>query len=121
MEEEKRKAIRIEKSLVALYSKDEKTWDMTHVRNISETGMQLTTMYSLSQDENLIFLVKIPFQPFEWIELQGKVVESTELKTVFEESVAGTQVTRIKFVNLKEEQKNLIREYVDWFLEKEGL
>ena len=122
MEEEKRQAILIKKTLVAMYTpdvdKDKKTWDATIIRDISERGMQVTTNKQFSPDEILTFFIKIPFRPFQWIEVNGRVVASDDLKTVFDESVAGAHITRVEFVDLKENQKELIKAYIEWFMDK---
>lgn len=120
MEKERRESVRIKKFLVALYSRDKKTWDMTHIRDISDKGMQITTAGALTSGEILTFLIKIPFKPFEWIEINGKTVESSELKTVFDKPVANTHITRIEFVDLREDHKKLICEYIEWFLSRKG-
>jgi len=120
MEEERRKAVRIKKSLTAQYSKDKNFWDTTFIRDISEFGMQITTTGQLPTDAILTVRVKFPSKPFEWTEINGKVVGSTEMKTGFKESVASTHITRIQFVDLKEEHKKLIHEYIEWFLSKKG-
>jgi len=121
MEYNKRKTIRIDKSFVVMYTFDfaknnNKKWDMAIVRDISETGMQLTTMRRLSSKALIKFLIKIPFNPFQWIELNGKaVVDSKELKSSFKEAVTDTHITRIKFIGLKDDTNRLLRKYIEWF------
>jgi hypothetical protein len=66
------------------------------------------------------FLIKIPSRPLEWIEFTGRVVGSEGLKAISGVAVAGSHITRVEFINLKENQKELIREYIAWFLTKEG-
>jgi c-di-GMP-binding flagellar brake protein YcgR len=124
MGEERRKSVRIKKLLTVRYSysldKDEKKWDMTVIKDISETGMSVTTHRPFSPNEIMTFLIKIPTRPLEWIEFTGRVVGSEELKAISGESVRGAHITRIEFINLKEDQEELIREYITWFLSKEG-
>ena len=115
MGEEKRKSVRIKKALTVRYcygvDKADKKWDMTLIMDISEAGMCITTRQRFSLNDILTFLIKVPSMPLEWLEFTGRVVESKE-------SMVGTHLTRIEFMNLKEDQKKLIREYVTWFLTK---
>jgi len=124
MGEERRKSVRIKKGLTVRYSygidKDGKKWDITAIRDISETGMCITTHKQFLPNDIITFLIKIPSRPLEWIEFTGRVVGSEKRMTIFGESVASSHITRVEFINLKEDQKELIREYITWFLTKEG-
>jgi c-di-GMP-binding flagellar brake protein YcgR len=124
MVEEKRKSVRIKKVLTVRYGygidKDDKKWDITAIRDISETGMCITTQQNFLPNDIITFLIKIPSRPLEWIEFTGRVVGSEELKAISGEAVRGAHITRIEFINLKETHKELIREYITWFLSKEG-
>ena len=124
MGEERRKSVRIKKALTVRYSygidKDGKKWDITAIRDIGETGMSITTHQRFSLSDIVTFLIKIPSRPLEWIEFTGRVVGSEELRAISGEVVAGSHITRVEFINLKEDQKELIREYITWFLTKEG-
>ena len=124
MQEERRKAVRIKKFLTVRYSygvsQEHRKWDMTVIRDISETGMSITTAQHFPPNEVLTFLIKIPSKPLEWIEFIGRVVGSEELKSASGGAFRGAHITRVEFINLKGTQKELIREYVTWFLSKEG-
>jgi len=124
MVEERRKSVRIKKLLTVRYSylvnNNEKKWDITAIRDISETGMSVTTQHKFSPNDIVIFLIKIPSRPLEWIEFTGSVVGSEELRAISGEAVAGSHIMRVEFINLKEDQKELIREYIIWFLTKGG-
>lgn len=107
MENEKRKAPRIEKVLVAKYSpssQEADCWDSTMLKNISTEGILLYTKKAFACGEILKLLIKIPSDPFHWMEAKGKVVESL------------ANITRIEFAGLNEEQRKLIRDYVEWFI-----
>jgi len=123
MVEEKRKSVRIKKLLTVRYSysldNDEKKWDMTVIKDISETGMSFTTHQQFLPNDIVTFLIKIPSRPLEWIEFTGRVMGSEKRMAIPGESVANLHITRIEFINLKEGQKELIREYITWFLSKE--
>ncbi len=124
MGEERRKSVRIKKVLTVRYSygvnKDEKKWDITAIRDISETGMSVSTHCKFSPNDIVTFLIKIPSRPLEWIEFTGRVVGTEDLKAISGETLTGAHITRVEFINLKEDQKELIREYITWFLTKEG-
>ena len=115
MGEERRKSVRLKKALTVRYcysvDKADKKWDITTIKDISEAGMYITTHQQFSLNDILTFLIKVPSRPLEWVEFTGRVVESKESKV-------GRHLTRIEFMNLKEEQKELIREYITWFLTK---
>ncbi len=107
MENEKRKAPRIEKVLVAKYSlssQEADCWDSSMLKNISTEGILLYTKKTFAPEEILKLLIKIPSDPFHWMETKGKVVESR------------ANITRIKFTELNEEQRKLVRDYVEWFI-----
>jgi len=124
MEEEKRQTVRIKKALIAMYrfhnDVDKDSWDQTQIRDICEKGMLITTMKCFQPNDVLTFLVKLPMNPFQWIEFNGRVVESKDLKTVHDEAIVGTYITRVEFVGIKEEHKELMRVYIAWFLTKKG-
>ena len=104
--------------MVVQYSKDGIIWDISHIRDFSETGMQVITRGILVAGEILNFRTKIPLEPFDWVEFSGKVIDSTKLKNRFDEAVSDAYITRIELINIKDEQKALLRKYVEWFLNK---
>ena len=107
MEQDKRQAPRIEKMLVAQYCQDSEQpscWDTTAIKNISTKGIFLFTNKSFAKDEIIRLLIKIPFDPFHWMEVKGKVIESL------------TNTTRIMFIELTAEQEKLIHDYVEWLI-----
>ncbi len=124
MVEERRKSVRIKKALTVRYSysvnKDEKKWDIATIRDISETGMSVNTQYKFSPNEIVTFLIKIPSRPLDWIEFTGRIAGTEDSKAASGEILTGTHITRVEFINPKEEQKELIREYIAWFLTKGG-
>ncbi|MDD4938811.1 MAG: PilZ domain-containing protein [Candidatus Omnitrophica bacterium] len=118
MVEERRKSVRIKKMLSVRYAyPDEngvKKWDITSVRDISETGMSITTEHGFSANDTLTFLVKIPSKPLDWEEFTGRVVCSESARP----GSSPLHITRVEFINLRDEQKQLVREYISWFLAK---
>jgi len=122
MGEERRKSIRVKKVISVRYSYDddtgEKKWDMTVLKDISETGMCISTHKLFSPNDIMTFLIKIPTRPLDWIEFTGRVVGAETSKSASGETIGGSHATRVEFINLRDEQKELIREYVAWFLTK---
>ena len=107
MDNERRNAPRIEKALTVKYSLSAQSpscWDSTTVKNISTTGILLNTRKNFPKGEVLKLLIKIPFDPFHWMEIEGKVVDSVE------------NTTRVKFMGLRKEQEQLIHDYVQWLI-----
>lgn len=99
--------------------KGEKKWDMTSVRDLSDTGMSVITNHHFSPNEIVTFLVKIPNMPLEWTEIAGRIIASGIVNSLSTET-ASVYLTRVEFINLKEEHKELIRRYVAWFLSQKG-
>ncbi|MBM3249530.1 MAG: PilZ domain-containing protein [Candidatus Omnitrophica bacterium] len=116
MSEEKREAVRIKKAMVVMYSRDNKAWDTTLLRDISEKGLQITVKEEIAENETLYLMLKIPFRPFEWLEFSGRVRKALHLLTAKEDSVAGSYIVHIEFEGLKSEYKKLIQEYVAWYI-----
>lgn len=117
MEADKRKSVRIKKSLVVQYnykiSQSTTLWNMSTIKDISETGMCIVTDRSFPPNEKMNFRIKIPSRPFEWLEFNGRIVDT-------EASTANIYFARVEFTNLQEEQKGLIGEYIKWFLDNQG-
>lgn len=120
MDSEKRDAERIKKTLVVLFSQDNEKWDISHIKDISLKGIQVTVSTYLETGKNLTLLVKIPFMPFRRLKIKGAVVDSSQLLTPFGEHVAGSYIAHIEFLDLNKEAADLIREYVKWFLSRKG-
>ncbi|MFH1441135.1 MAG: PilZ domain-containing protein [Candidatus Omnitrophota bacterium] len=116
---ERRKAVRIEKSVMALYSMDAyaKNWDMTTVKDISEIGIRISTNRDFSIGETIMLRIKIPLEPFKWLEIKGKVISSSLVKDTKKERVLF-HITQIEFIELKDEDKKLIVKYISWYLNR---
>jgi len=111
MGEERRKSVRVKSTLFLQYALDvegNKRWDITTVKDISETGLCILTGKKFEPEEAITLRLKIPSRPFETIEVSGRVVGSSDAGT------GVTYVTRIEFKDLNDETKSLFHEYVDW-------
>lgn len=118
MDRERRKSLRIKRSLTVQYGylldKDRIKWDMTAIKDINQTGLCISTEKCFPPNEIIYFRIKFPNVPFKSFEFKGKVIESK----------AGGLVTRIEFLDLNEDQKAPLQEYAKWFLstnKREGI
>jgi len=85
-------------------------WDITSVRDISETGLCILTGRQYDPEETITLRLKIPSRPFEKIEVAGRVVGSSS-------AGKGTSfITRIEFKDLAEETRALFHEYLGWLI-----
>ena len=86
---------------------------MSVIKDISEAGICITTNKNFPLGDVINFRIKLPTQPFQWLELYGMVVECEEI-------MPGTYITRAEFMDLKRDQKELIRSYISLVLGKAG-
>lgn len=116
---ERRKAVRIEKSVTVLYSNnfDRLDWNMANVKDVSESGIKITVDKNLPPGEIVALRVKIPLDPFRWLEIKGKVVNSSVIKGAQNDKVLF-YITQITFVDIKDEDKKLIAQYISWYLNR---
>lgn len=117
MDEEKRRSIRITKPLTAQFGvkKDGPiSWDMGRINDIGEYGICLYTSVPLQKEAHCFLKIRMPIAPRKRLDLTGKVVESFKSK-----SKANICTTRLEFLNLDEEQKETLREYIAWALVNE--
>ena len=116
MFEEKRQSIRVKKPLSVQFGIEKKdgsvSWDMSLIRDISETGICLRANTLMEKDTICHLKLKVPIRPSEALELIGKVVSSEESRTNVYEA-------RLTFVGLNETQKEYLREYIAWVLVNE--
>jgi len=116
---EKRENIRIHKSIVAMYRSlgetDHSDWDITAIRNISTGGVIFTAKTGYKNFTHLELLLKIPLEPFNWINFSGKVVESKQLKNIDDFVIGGTYLTRVEFFSVPVENRELLERYIEWF------
>jgi c-di-GMP-binding flagellar brake protein YcgR len=113
MMEERRRSIRVKTMLFIQYSLDvqeSKRWDITTVKDISETGLCIFTGRKFRSEETITLRLKIPSRPFDSIEVKGRVVGSSVSET------GQAFITRIEFKDLNRETKTLFHEYVEWVI-----
>jgi hypothetical protein len=116
MFDEKRRTIRIKKRLQVQFGlqKADGTyhWDICLISDISESGMCLYMDNRLEKDTMCLLKIRIPVHPGEPIELNGKVINSSEGKT-------NMSAVRIQFLELSKEKQQYLREYIAWVLVNE--
>ena len=123
---ERRKCPRIKTAWMAKYSyfiafDGTQHWDMTAIVNISETGFCATTLREFAVGEVLSFEIKVPSRPLAPVKVKARVVESAmRLTPFFEQPIAGTFFTRVEFVEMNEEDREVIKGFVKWFFSKQG-
>jgi hypothetical protein len=112
VKEDRRKNTRIKKNLTVQFASGGNInlkWEMSQIKDISDTGLSITTAENLPEGQNLFIRLKLPTHPYEWIDLEGSVVESKNWG-------GGFWLTRVKFLQLKDEFKTLIKDYIALFL-----
>ena len=119
---EKRGNVRINKPLMGMYSDLNGSvpgeWDVTTLRNISLGGAIFTTKMFYKSPSILRLRLKIPSRPADFLEFDAKVVDSEQLRNVEELSVTGTYLTRVRFASVSPEKKEILREYIEWFIDR---
>lgn len=112
MGEEKRKAFRVKSSLTVQYcfdiNSEEKKWDITTVKDLSESGVSFRTGKPFEVGIFMRLRFKIPARPFDLTEIDAKVISCQIL------GQTTTSMIRAEFINITEETKILLREYVLW-------
>ncbi|MGA2775839.1 MAG: PilZ domain-containing protein [Candidatus Omnitrophota bacterium] len=111
MENERRRSIRIKGTLLIQYSKDNIIWDISPIKDFSETGTKIITRMKFFPGDKLKLRVRIPLKPLECLEFYGKIIDCSE-------SSSQAHITRIEFLDLNDEQKSLIQNYINKLLKK---
>jgi hypothetical protein len=119
MGEEKRKALRVNTSLFVQYcfdvNSEEKRWDITSAKNLSETGVCLQTGKPFEVGATIALRFKIPSRPFDKIEINARVVCSQSI------GQGTTSMIRAEFMDVSEDIKGVLREYVLWMVKNPSL
>ncbi len=114
MPEEKRKSVRVKTTLFVQYcynnSQGNKTWDITTVKDISETGVCVKTVKDFEVGAIISLRFKIPSRPFDKTDIAGKVVTCSRI------GQNNTWITRIDFTDLNNDTKALLHEYISWVI-----
>ncbi len=121
-ENDKRKATRIYKNLMISYGVRNnlgvvEKWDITTVKNFSKTGMVFTSGYICK--DMVDFMIRLPSHPYEPLHINGRVIESSTLKSAGSGSISGTFLTRVEFINLRKEHSDLLNDFIDSLIEND--
>ena len=116
MFEEKRQTVRIKKPLPVQFGiqKPDGTysWDISLIRDISETGICLRASVRFEKGLICLLRINVPLRPGKPEVIKGQVIDTDEIKlNVF--------AVRILFLDLTEDQKKYLREYIAWALVNE--
>ena len=109
--EEKRQSPRIKKAITVQYSvKDlpQAGVDMSQTKDISEEGISFTISNPLALQTILNIKLNIPISE-DSLELEAQVSSCREIRPNIVYSVG------VKFINLSEEQKRLLKDFVQLF------
>ncbi len=119
MDEERRKAVRIKTSLFVQYcfniNSEHKSWDITTVKDLSETGVSLQTGMPFEIGTIIALCFKIPSRPFDKTEINAVVVGCQSI------GQGTTCIVRAEFKNVSDDTRGVLREYVLWMVKNQGL
>ena len=123
MDNDRRRSVRIKKEIMAQYRDDASgtKWDMTSVKNISDSGILIITEKPFTPQTVLTLRLKLPSNPFKCLDIQGRVVTcDSSVSAAYDGSAPSAYSTRVEFSCIDEDCKKLIQDYIKWFLSKEG-
>ncbi|MFA6217155.1 MAG: PilZ domain-containing protein [Candidatus Omnitrophota bacterium] len=107
MENERRKDIRVKKTLyVQCFNQERNIWDMVSIRDISESGICINSDYIFIKDTILTLRLKLAYVSPVPLEINSKVIESKKF------------ITRVQFIDLNEQQRKTIKDYITLFANK---
>ncbi|MFA4888679.1 MAG: PilZ domain-containing protein [Candidatus Omnitrophota bacterium] len=98
--------------------KNQICWDTTAVRDLSEGGMCVTAMKSFALGEKLNFIFTLPSNPLKKIQIEGKVASCNPFISAYGELAKGIFVAHVQFCNITDEDREIIRTYIAWAIEK---
>jgi Tfp pilus assembly protein PilZ len=89
---------------------EQKSWDITSIKNLSETGVCLQTGKPFEIGSTIALRFKIPSRPFDKTEINATVIccQSTGQGT--------TSIIRAEFKDLGDDIKAVLKEYVLWMV-----
>jgi hypothetical protein len=110
MVEERRRAIRIKKVLVAQFQEKDspQNWNMTQIMDISEVGLVMFMEKILPAGTELHLRIKVPINPSAWYEFDGKVIDCEKHRV------------RVEITAMGDDTKGILREFVAWFLKQQS-
>ena len=95
-------------------------WDVSSIKDIGEKGVSFNAAVKSPLGSTVQMLIKIPLRPFEWFEVIGKLVSIEEPRVKNADEDLQTFLMRVSFLDLQDEQKALIHDYISWCLSKNG-
>ncbi|HDZ77363.1 MAG TPA: PilZ domain-containing protein [Candidatus Omnitrophica bacterium] len=118
MSDERRRSERVKQPLVVQYAyrrgeNNEQLWDVAIINDISGVGASFNTSRKFKKDESMMMRMRIPSSPLGMLNIEGKTIGSSD-------SSVGVHMTRVEFVNLNEERKEIINSCIEWFAANKG-
>ncbi len=86
--------------------------DITRTKDLSEGGVSFTASHLLSAGTILDLKLQLPLME-ESFDLEGRLVSCTEIRKNIIYAIG------VEFINLKEEQKQLLKKFVELFLKSQ--
>lgn len=115
---ERRQAPRVKRPLIIQYGYESietghMTWDTAAINDLSQIGVSFNVGRRFNPGEIIVLRITSPLNPFEKIEVKAIIEDSRA-------SEFGIHMTRVKFIDIKDDQKERIGKYVSWVLDKGG-
>ncbi len=107
--EEKRKGVRVARAIVLRYTQNTSEplhWDSTSIKDISTEGLLFNSNKIFAKNEIMQLRFTMPTDPLNRLEVASEVVDS----------FLYGHGTRVKFINLGEQDKKTIDDYVKYQL-----
>jgi c-di-GMP-binding flagellar brake protein YcgR len=112
---DRRESVRVQKSISVQFKKGlrsaKQRWISTTLRDISETGICISTNTSLPPASYIRLRLKIPTER-DWLLITGRAIKSDKRESNY--------LTHVRLLQLDMKQKKDIRTYIAWVLVKEG-
>jgi hypothetical protein len=112
---DRRESVRVQKNISVQFKKGlrsvKQRWISTTLRDISETGICISTGTSLPPDSYIRLRLKIPTER-NWLLITGRAIKSDKRESNY--------LTHVRLLQLDLNQKKNIRTYIAWVLVKEG-
>jgi hypothetical protein len=105
--QEKRRSVRVTRPLYVQYgivAGSGVSWDMSLIRDISEDGSCIRTAFPLEKEDRCFLRFKVP-NAEDPLVVSARVLESRAIGH-------GTFMTRVAFLEVDEEQKMLLKEFI---------
>ena len=112
---DRRESVRVQKNIFVQFKKGlrslKQRWINATIRDISETGICISTDMSFPSASYMRLRLKIPTE-LNWLQITGRVIKSNKHENNY--------LTHVRLLKLDIKQTRDIRTYIAWVLVKEG-